>query len=471
MTDEQIILNEVSNWLMSDKLKQMRKGYAYYKGKNDILFRPRQVIGEYGKLKDAENMADNRIAHPFLRELCDQKTGYLLGKPLAVSHENKDYTEKLDEYLKTMNFQDALRRATKDSIIAGIGWLHFYLDGQGELQIMNIDPTEIIPLWKDEAHTMIDRIIRVYQVTTYESTQKVMQTWVTCWSQEKITHFILQEDVLIINPNTNLPIANIAVDGVPHMWDNIPFIPIKYNDEEQPLLELIKTLIDEYDRTVSEDANALADQPNSVLVIRNYDGQDLGEFRRNLSTFRAVKVSDDGGLTALSTPVTVDSSNVHLERLRRDIYAFGRGVDMRNDVIGQAVSGVALRQAYATLDLDSNNIETLMTRSLYDAMWFINTMMKEPIETIPTWGFNRDIINVEAEAIEMCKNSEGIVSDRTILQNHPWVTDVQEEMDELEAEKQKQQEDFSAGYSSFAQQTPIESNHDIDGGELIDNNE
>ena len=35
------------------------------------------------------------------------------------------------------------------------------------------------------------------------------------------------------------------------------------------------------------------DARNTILILKNYDGQDLGEFRHNLATFGAVKVRED----------------------------------------------------------------------------------------------------------------------------------------------------------------------------------
>lgn len=446
MSEREIIQAEVNEWLASEKLRRMHKGYQYYAAKNDILFTPRQIIGEDGQLVKASNIADNRIAHAFLHELCDQKVSYLLGKPLSINSDDKRYTEQVDEMLETLQFQDTLRSAVKDSIIAGIGWLHFYIDANQKFCVKRMNPTEIIPLWKDEEHTELDRIIRVYRVVAYHAKQRVMQTWVSCWSETSVSHFILDQGILIENADVGLPTANVTVDGEPYMWEHIPFVAIKYNEEEQPLLDMIKTLVDEYDRVVSNDSNSLQDQPNSIMVLRNYDGQDLGGFRHNLAAYRAVKVSDEGGVDTLETPVRVDASNQHLERLRRDIYAFGHGVDMHNDVIGKAVSGIALRQAYSTLDMDVNNMEIGLGKSLKQAVWFINQFIDVPEDKVPEWIFNRDIINVEAEAIEMCVKSKGIISEQTLVANHPWVKDVEKELAQLDEEKEKSMNEMGGDY-------------------------
>ena len=47
--------------------------------------------------------------------------------------------------------------------------------------------------------------------------------------------------------------------------------------------------------------------------------------------------------------------------------------------------------------------------------------------------------------INNARTSDGLISKRTILQNHPWVTDVDEELDQIDKEKKSAMEDFGEG--------------------------
>lgn len=51
----------------------------------------------------------------------------------------------------------------------------------------------------------------------------------------------------------------------------------------------------------------------------------------------------------------------------------------------------------------------------------------------------------ETDIINNARNSDGLISKRTILQNHPWVTDVDEELDRMDAEKKAAMAEFGAG--------------------------
>ena len=54
--------------------------------------------------------------------------------------------------------------------------------------------------------------------------------------------------------------------------------------------------------------------------------------------------------------------------------------------------------------------------------------------------FNRDILINETESIENCSKSVGILSTETIVEQHPWVTDVEVELARLRKEKDEAME-------------------------------
>ena len=61
--------------------------------------------------------------------------------------------------------------------------------------------------------------------------------------------------------------------------------------------------------------------------------------------------------------------------------------------------------------------------------------------------FNRDMAINEAEQIQNCSNSHGIISDETLIAHHPFVSDVEEELEALKRQKEE--------YSPSWDQAPI----------------
>lgn len=452
MTLEEIIQEEIKEWNSSKARQLILDGEKYYKGDTDILKRKRMAIGEGGKLEEVKNLANNKLVHNFIRKLVDQKVGYLLSKPLSVQTENETYKKILDNVFNK-SFMKLIKNLGKDAINKGIAWAQIYYNDEGKLRFKRLPSEEIIPLWKDSEHTKLDAVIRIYEVEVYEGHTKKTVTKVEYWDTEKVLRYVEYEGRLI--PDVEAPedeghFSIINKDGTKQSftWSKVPFIYFKYNDEEQPLIKFVKSLVDDYDRNKSDNSNNLEDLPNSIYVLKDYDGTNLGEFRRNMSLYRAVKINGDGGVETRNLEINVEAYKTHIEQTRKDIYEFGRGVDTQSDKFGNSPSGISLKFLYNDLDMDCNIIETEFQASLEYLLWFINQHLintgqgdctNENVEFI----FNRDTLINETDSINNCQNSVGIISDETIVANHPWAT-----KDELEKIK-KQKEEHERVYPNF----------------------
>ena len=55
----------------------------------------------------------------------------------------------------------------------------------------------------------------------------------------------------------------------------------------------------------------------------------------------------------------------------------------------------------------------------------------------------------ETEAINNCKNSVGILSNETIVKNHPWISDPEQELGRIKKEQEEATEDpYQAAFMS-----------------------
>ena len=102
-------------------------------------------------------------------------------------------------------------------------------------------------------------------------------------------------------------------------------------------------------------------------------------------------------------------------------------------------------------------------------IWFVNAHLAntgngdfegEDVNII----FNRDIMMNESEIIDNCSKSIGILSNETIIGQHPWVDDPKLEMERLEEEKKKSQEEFE-NYNPFPQNQNGDNNQGAQGGD------
>ncbi len=101
-------------------------------------------------------------------------------------------------------------------------------------------------------------------------------------------------------------------------------------------------------------------------------------------------------------------------------------------------------------------METEYQAAFDEILWYVNAHLAntgqgnfegEDVTVI----FNRDIMMNETEAIQNCAASVGILSDETILGQHPWIDDPVLELERLEKQRQKEQEELAEQYDPFKQ--------------------
>ena len=110
-------------------------------------------------------------------------------------------------------------------------------------------------------------------------------------------------------------------------WGRVPFIPLWWNDEKQNQLYTVKNWIDIYDITASDFANNIDDFQDVYWILKNYNGQDLGEFMNEVKRLRTIKVGSDGDASAQTIQIPTEARQAFLQLARTEIFKGGMGVD------------------------------------------------------------------------------------------------------------------------------------------------
>ena len=436
----------ITQFINSKRRHEMLTGERYYRGIHDILFRKREIIGEGGKLQEVENLPNNKRIDNQYEKLVDQKVNYLLGKPVTFHTENEEYQKYLSQIFNS-DFYRTIKILGENAINNGISWLYPHYDSNGDFLFRVFEPTEILPIWRDEAHTILEFVIRVFIVQEWtgnclEDVEKVEVYGVNGIEKYGYRYGSLKyeghEDYFVSGENG-------------YNWEKIPFIPFKFNSLEKPLIKRVKTLQDGLNKIISTFENNLDEDPrNTILILKNYDGQNLGEFRKNLAEIGAVKVKGDGGVESLSIEVNSENYTALLKIFKDAIIENGRGFNAKDDRLGSNPNEMNVQSMYADIDLDAAGMETEFKSGLEKLIYFINLHLfntgtgdfeKEEVDII----FNKDILVNEAQTIDNCAKSLGILSEETILSQHPWVKDVKAEIDRKR--KEEKENDIYSEYS------------------------
>ena len=196
-----------------------------------------------------------------------------------------------------------------------------------------------------------------------------------------------------------------------------------------------------------------------IFVLTNYGGQNLGEFMRELKNYKAIKVESSGdgdrsGVSTLTIELPVEARKELLSIARKCIFEQGMGIDPDPQNFGNS-SGVALKFLYSLLELKAGLQETEFRLGFARLIRCLCRMNGIAIKDDVVWQtWTRTAVRNEQESSQIAQQSEGVVSKKTIVTNHPWVDDVEQEMEEIATEEEKAAEKMNPYGEKFGQAQP-----------------
>ncbi len=436
MPDEKAILEKVRDFASSKQRFDMIVGENYYIGKHDIIRRKRTAIGEGGEIAEVNNLPNNKVVDNQYKKLVDQKVNYIAGKPITFNSDDKKYRELVKKVLDA-EFSHTFKNAVRDALNCGIGWVFINYDSTGKLIFRRIKPWELVAVWSDDEHTALDYALRFYDVKVMKKHRSETVRKIEVFDRYGIKRYVVDRGRLV--PEGKDFFSPYFFAGKkPGKWKGVPLVPFKYNENERPLIKNVKSIQDGLNILISNFQNAMEeDVRNTIIVLKNYDGEDLGEFRRNLAVFGAVKVrtvdGSQGGVDTLNIQVNSENYKAVIEIFKKALIENGMGYDAKDDRLMGQPNQMNILSMYSDIDLDANGMEMEFQRafkSIFDFLdcHFENIGLGRFYDKDKEVIFNRDVLINESELIDNCIKSLGILSAESVIAKHPWVKDVETEI-------------------------------------------
>lgn len=470
---------QIKDFKESNKYKEMVIGNKYYKNEGDINKKERVYINEDGQEEVAPHAKNYQLKHPIIYKMINQKAGYLLRKKPTIKQlvekgekEDNEYKELIKDIFNN-KMHKRLKYTLIEAVKRAIAWWQIYIDAEGNLKVRLRYATRIVPIWKDEEHEILDALAMFYDVEIYTTEEtKETKTKVEYYDEEGIRYYIYDGDTLIedveevekrkefiIGKDTEGTsiLCHYMINGQAKNWQKgIPFIYFKYNGDELPLIHFLKALLDCYDELTSKMGDTIYEAPDGVNVVKNYQSE-AGTFQKNLQTFNTVFLDTDGEYDRKGVQISIEAFKEFITQLRKDIYEGGSGVDTQSEKFGTQESGVALKQLYSDLDLDCSNIETEFKSSLEYFKAFVDEWIaakdnKDYSKYEMEFVFNKTMTVNEKELIENCNNSVDLLSKATILANHPFVRNVEDELQKIKEQEKEENEKAESEYEKLLKQ-------------------
>ena len=319
--------------------------YERYKCYEDIV----PIFGREPRFidKDLEAMGgkqlNNKLNHDFFGEINDVMIGYFAGKAAAYSYavdedsldetggegKVKDAQKHLTDFVIRNNFYDLNQEVTKYASVCGYAGRLFYVNKEGEESCMVVPPFECFVLTKDKVQNP-SYAVRYYNYTDITGAEK----WKAEGYDDKNIYYF-----------EGTPGAFQFIKSEAHLFDYCPLQLIPLNGEMLSSAERVITLIDEYDQTVSDNAN---DAEGNTQAQQVFDGVDISDeeiIKSKVSGSILIPPVLQGSTHSvyyLTKDINDGFNEHHLDRLERNIYRFSKTPNLNDQSFGSA-SGISLK--------------------------------------------------------------------------------------------------------------------------------
>lgn len=439
---KRIILND------SERRRQIAIEKRYYE--NDNIIRDRGILPDN---TDPIRNADNRVSHNFHQLITDEKVAYMFTNPVLFDvqdeNTNKQITETLGDDFKSESAY-LCTNATNNKV----AWLHYWIE-DNKFQYSAVETEQCRPVFDGKLKKKLIGFYRYYEIVEEVETGRNKQYVIfEFWDNTHCEKYKFRGNL----SGTGFTYLPEEFESFGHDLGEVPFIEFKNNRNMISDLKKYKDLIDIYDKVMSGYANDLEDIQQLIYILENYGGESLQEFTQNLKRYKAVKAGLDqkgvnGDLRTLSIEIPVEARNSILEILKKQIYESGQALQQDTESFGNA-SGVALKFFYRKLELKAGltqiEFEKGFAKLIRAIMKFLNISDWKTKPITQTW--TRNMISNDLENAQIANESKDTISDETIVKNHPWVENLEEEMKKLKTQReetQKRQQEIFANAGGF----------------------
>lgn len=374
--------------------------------------------------KKPEWKPDNRIAVNFAKYIVDTMNGYFIGNPVKITVDGgEESIEKYVEFLDQYNDQDDNNaELSKICSIYGKGYEMYYNDEDGNVGIIYLDPTEAFMIYDD---SVLKR--ERYFVRLYRDEDDVLHGSVS--DQEKVRWFTIKGKI-VWDDQEQL-----------HYFDGVPATEYRENKECQGIFEPVLSIINAFNKAISEKANDVDYFADAYLKIIGtlLDEDELKHVRSD----RVINFDGDGEsviVDFLQKP-DGDTTQEHLlDRLQNLIFLIAMVANISDENFGTS-SGIAMAYKLQGMSNLRKTKERKFTSGMNRRYKLIfsnpgNAMQKDDWVKLH-YKFTPNVPANLLEESQIAQNLSGVVSQETQLGVLSVVDNPRAEIERIKKEEEQ----------------------------------
>lgn len=391
-----------------------------------------------------ETKINNKLANDYRGDIIDTVVGYLWGDPISYEIDRQVYADegaeggvseewhRYNSVLSRFNVRNAIDDLDSETglymSVCGYAARLLYIDRNGEERVMNVPPWEVVFIY-DASHDEPQYAMRYYTVQVDAGDGVEDRIHVEWYDGATVTEY--QED--------DSEAFVLVEDARPHLFDGVPLVEFPNNGRRQGDFEKVESLIDAYDRTLSDAQNEVEEFRQAYLAFKGaeIDGETIRAARRT-GAFSLPPDSDAKFLTKDIIDAFIEN---HKASLNSNIYKFAKSVDMQDENFsGAAQSGTSRKWKLLGLENKAITKERKFGGALRRQFAVLATAWhKKGIGVDPLaiyWTMKRNLPVDHTDEAQATAQLRGHVSERTRLSLLSFVDDVEWEIEQMRQERE-----------------------------------
>ena len=419
-TSAQEVTQEVVSEAVALHQTHLLKGYVenedMYMSKHDIL---KQANKEPWK-------PDNRLVINYAKYIVDTFSGYQIGVPVKVTHEDEAISDFVSDFRSRNDMEDTEFELAKMADVFGHAFLYVYQDENGSTRTTYNSP---INMFVVHDNTIEERPLFAVR---YAFNDGESQGYGQVITQSEVIEAVFEKggSATFRERNNNL-------------YGRLPVVELIENEERQGIFDSVKTLINALNKAASEKANDVDYFADAYLKVIGFelDDDSVDQIREN-RIFNLWKTGSDGttpDIAFLEKPSSDTTQENLIALLKDSIFAVSMVANLSDEDFGNT-SGTALAFKLQAMD----NLAKMKDRKMQSAFnRLYEIVFNVPMATVPSDGwvglsyrFTRNVPRNILEESQVAQNLAGIVSEETqvsvlsIVDNPK--TEIEKKNDEIE---------------------------------------
>lgn len=402
---------------------RLEKYKNYYDGKQAILNKA---------YSDASKPCSRTVIN-FCKSITDCYLGYL-ASPGFISYSSNEDIEDVMNILRYNDYQAEDADLLLDALVYGTACELMYIDGEGQVRFRTINPTQCFGVYDDSLTGDLMYFVRFYKANDWDDSDTYN---VDVYSDYDIKHYTMS------GMNGYLTF----VEEEPHYFSQCP-ANIFVLPDEKSIFDCIMGLQDASNETVSAEIDDFSAFCDAYLALVGVDAEseDIASMKEN-----RVLILPEGATAQWLTKNANDTQveNI-LKRLQDSIYRISSCVDFSSETLMSGVaSGISIRYKMSGMETRAGKVEAVMKKALQRRVEIIcgiaSLKLGEEVFRDITIEFKRNIPEDYTSLIALINSLKGTVSDATLLAQLPFIDDVNNELEAVQAQKQANMELYGFG--------------------------